>query len=144
MGVPPVRKQHGRDGHATDEDESTEDSILRIMEARKMLANASYFAFTPTPKNRTLEMIWVKPADGPYQAIVAFSGEHSFGGAEKVIEAKMNGFPSAQIPDRLREDPYRFLIAAEKFQTGFDEPLLHTMYVDKVLSGARPRRRYRG
>src|SRR5205807_6725056 len=65
------------------------------------------------------------------------SGEHEFGGEQNVTEAKMNGFPSSQIPDKLREDPFRFLIVAEKFQTGFDEPLLHTMYVDKVLSGIK-------
>ncbi len=46
----------------------------------------------------------------------------------------MNGFPSGHIPKKFREDPYRFLIVAEKFQTGYDEPLLHTMYVDKILS----------
>ena len=73
----------------------------------------------------------------PYKAIVAFSGEHEFRGEENVNEAKMNGFPSSVIPERFREDPYRFLIVAEKFQTGFDEPLLHTMYVDKVLSGIK-------
>jgi type I restriction enzyme R subunit len=72
----------------------------------------------------------------PYRAIVAFSGEHDYGGA-KVTEASLNGFPSILIPDRICEDPYRFLICADKFQTGYDEPLLHTMYVDKVLSGIR-------
>lgn len=70
----------------------------------------------------------------PYRAIVAFSGEHEYGGV-KVTEASLNGFPSNQIPDKIREEPYRFLICADKFQTGYDEPLLHTMYVDKVLSG---------
>ena len=49
----------------------------------------------------------------------------------------MNGFPSVEIPDRFQHDPYRFLIVADKFQTGFDEPLLHTMYVDKPLSGIK-------
>jgi type I restriction enzyme R subunit len=68
-----------------------------------------------------------------YQAIVAFSGEHEYGGA-KVTEASLNGFPSSQIEDKIQEDPYRFLICADKFQTGYDEPLLHTMYVDKPLS----------
>ena len=73
----------------------------------------------------------------PYRAIVAFSGEHEFGGEAHVDEAKLNGFPSSTIPDKFRQDPYRFLIVAEKFQTGYDEPLLHTMYVDKVLSGIK-------
>ena len=72
----------------------------------------------------------------PYQAIVAFSGEHEYGGA-KVTESSLNGFPSGDIADKIQEDPYRFLICADKFQTGYDEPLLHTMYVDKPLSGIK-------
>jgi type I restriction enzyme R subunit len=72
----------------------------------------------------------------PYQAIVAFSGEHEYGGI-KVTEASLNEFPSSKIEDKLKEDPYRFLICADKFQTGYDEPLLHTMYVDKVLAGIK-------
>jgi type I restriction enzyme, R subunit len=242
---------------AEKEDELTEDRINRIMEARKMLPNASYFAFTATPKNKTLEIFGepfqqdgqvkhrpfhgytmkqaiqegfildvlesytpvnsyyrlVKTAPGdpefdtkrarkklrryvegqeravqikaeimvdhfleqvialrkvsgearamvvtsgvdraiqyfhaisayllacksPYRAIVAFSGEHDYQGL-KVTEASLNGFPSSVIPDRIQEDPYRFLVCADKFQTGYDEPLLHTMYVDKVLSGIK-------
>ena len=238
-----------------EEEETAEDRINRIMESRKLLKNASYFAFTATPKNKTEELFGVKQRDGsfrafhsytmkqaieegfildvlkcytpvnsyyrliktveedpefdtkraqkklrkyveshdhairekaeimvdhfhdqviakrkisgkaramvvasgieramqykvafdaylqerksPYRAIVAFSGEHEFRGEENVNEAKMNGFPSAAIPERFCEVPYRFLIVAEKFQTGFDEPLLHTMYVDKVLSGIK-------
>ncbi|EAR22159.1 type I restriction endonuclease subunit R [Nitrococcus mobilis] len=72
----------------------------------------------------------------PYQAIVAFSGEHEYGGA-KVSEASLNGFPSNDIAGKIQTDPYRFLICADKFQTGYDEPLLHTMYVDKPLSGIK-------
>ncbi len=72
----------------------------------------------------------------PYQAIVAFSGEHEYGGA-KVTEASLNGFSSNDIADKVQTDPYRFLICADKFQTGYDEPLLHTMYVDKALSGIK-------
>lgn len=72
----------------------------------------------------------------PYKAIVAFSGEYEFGG-KKVTESDLNRFPSTQIADKIQEDPYRFLICADKFQTGYDEPLLHTMYVDKVLSGVK-------
>lgn len=72
----------------------------------------------------------------PYQAIVAFSGEHDYGGG-KLTETSLNGFPSGDIADKIQEDPYRFLICADKFQTGYDEPLLHTMYVDKPLSGIK-------
>ena len=242
---------------AEEEEETTEDKINRIMEARKMLPNASYFAFTATPKNKTLEVFgdpwpegdgtkhrpfhsytmkqaidegfildvlrnytpvqsyyriaktieddpeydakkakkklrryveshdhavrqkaeimvdhfhdqviaknkiggkaramvvtggihraiqyfhairdYLKERKSPWQAIVAFSGEHDYEG-QQVTEASLNGFPSNLIPDRFAEDPYRFLICAEKFQTGYDEPLLHTMYVDKILSGIK-------
>lgn len=72
----------------------------------------------------------------PYRAIVAFSGEHEIDGA-KVTEASLNGFASVDIPGKVREEPYRFLVCADKFQTGYDEPLLHTMYVDKVLAGVQ-------
>jgi type I restriction enzyme R subunit len=245
------------EGGAAEEDETPEDRINRIMEARKLLTNASYFAFTATPKNKTLEIFgeavpeggavkhrpfhsytmkqaidegfildvlksytpvnsyyklvktvesdpefdtkrakkklrryveshehairlkaeimvdhfheqvialkkiggqaramvvtsgieraiqyfhafrdYLKERKSPYQAIVAFSGEHEYGGA-RVSESSLNGFPSNLIADRIAEEPYRFLICADKFQTGYDEPLLHTMYVDKVLSGIK-------
>ena len=240
-----------------DDEDTFEDQINRIMEARKMLANASYFAFTATPKNKTLELFGEPVAEGdkvkhrpfhsytmkqaiqegfildvltnytpvesyyrlmktveddpefdtkkarkklrryveshdhairqkaeimidhfheqviarwkiggkaramvicsgiaraiqyyhafvtylkerksPYKAIVAFSGEHEDGG-RKVTEATLNGFPSAQIEKKFHQAPYRFLIVADKFQTGYDEPLLHTMYVDKQLAGIK-------
>ncbi|MBI4880995.1 MAG: type I restriction endonuclease subunit R [Planctomycetes bacterium] len=243
---------------AEEDDETVEDKINRLMEAKKLLPNASYFAFTATPKNKTLEIFGapepqadgtvkhhpfhsytmkqaiqegfildvlrhytpvesyyklVKTVEGdpefdtkraskklrryveshehairlkaeimvdhfheqvlalrkvggqaramvvtsgieraiqyhhairdylverksPHRAIVAFSGEHEYGGV-KVTEASLNGFPSSQIADKVQEDPYRFLICADKFQTGYDEPLLHTMYVDKILSGIK-------
>lgn len=89
---------------------------------------------------------YLKQLGYPCKAIVAFSGEHDVdaedlggetGKTERADEARLNGFPSAEIPDKLRTDPYRFLIVADKFQTGFDEPLLHTMYVDKMLAGPK-------
>ena len=76
---------------------------------------------------------YLRERKSPCRAIVAFSGEHEYGG-EKVTEASLNGFPSGDIAERIQEEPYRFLICADKFQTGYDEPLLHTMYVDKALS----------
>ncbi len=236
------------------ESEDTEDVVNRLIEARKMLANASYFAFTATPKNKTLEVFGKSRPEGeevkheafhcytmkqaiqegfildvlanytpmesfyrlaktvgddpefdtkkaqkklrryveshqhairekaeimvdhfhdkvlakqkiggearamvvtdgverairyyhaieaclkerksPWRAVVAFSGEPEYEG-RKVTEAVINGFPSQKIVERFREDPYRFLVCADKFQTGYDEPLLHTMYVDKKLS----------
>jgi type I restriction enzyme R subunit len=239
------------------EEETFEDKINRIMEARKMLPNASYFAFTATPKHKTLQTFgeafpegdktkyrpfhtytmkqaiqegfildvlksytpvqsyyklvktveadpefdvrrankklrryveshdhairlkaeimvdhfhrqvlglnkiggqaramvvtsgieraiqyfhairdYLNERKSPHRPIVAFSGEHEYRGL-KVTEASLNGFPSRDIPDQIAEDPYRFLVCADKFQTGYDEPLLHTMYVDKVLAGIK-------
>jgi type I restriction enzyme R subunit len=79
---------------------------------------------------------YLQERKSPYRAIIAFSGEHEYGGV-KVSEASLNGFSSNDIADKIQEDPYRFLICADKFQTGYDEPLLHTMYVDKQLSGIK-------
>ena len=79
---------------------------------------------------------YLKERKSPHGAIVAFSGEPEFGG-QKVSESSLNGFPSSKIAERIKKDPYRFLICADKFQTGYDEPLLHTMYVDKTLSGIK-------
>ena len=79
---------------------------------------------------------YLKERKSPYRAIVAFSGEHDYGG-ERVTEASLNGFPPSKIAETFQEDPYRFLVCADKFQTGYDEPLLHTMYVDKTLSGIK-------
>ncbi|EAJ1461931.1 type I restriction endonuclease subunit R [Campylobacter upsaliensis] len=69
-----------------------------------------------------------------YQALVAFSGDKEING-ESYSEAELNGFSEAMLKDEFKKDKYRFLIVAEKYQTGFDEPLLHTMYVDKRLEG---------
>jgi len=79
---------------------------------------------------------YLKERKSPHRAIVAFSGEHEYGG-KKVTEASLNEFPASHIREEIRKDPYRFLVCADKFQTGYDEPLLQTMYVDKELSGVR-------
>ena len=72
----------------------------------------------------------------PYKAIVAFSGSKNYGGKD-VTEADINGFPSKDIEDNMERDPHRILVVAEKFQTGYDQPLLHTMYVDRILTDVK-------
>ena len=69
-----------------------------------------------------------------YKALVAFSGDKEIDG-ESYSEAELNGFSESMLKEEFKKDNYRFLIVAEKYQTGFDEPLLHTMYVDKALEG---------
>ena len=72
----------------------------------------------------------------PFKAIVAFSGTKEYMGKE-VSEADINGFPSKDIESNMEHDPYRILVVADKFQTGYDQPLLHTMYVDKTLTDVK-------
>jgi type I restriction enzyme R subunit len=75
----------------------------------------------------------------PLRALVAFSGTVTDPAAPEVpyTEAFMNGFGESQLPGRFASDEYQVLVVAEKYQTGFDQPLLHTMYVDKKLSGVK-------
>ncbi|WP_299060100.1 type I restriction endonuclease [uncultured Polaribacter sp.] len=74
----------------------------------------------------------------PYNALVAFSGtvkDDETGG--EYTESNMNNLEGKiSIPEALKLPKFRILIVANKFQTGFDEPLLQTMFVDKKLGGA--------
>ncbi len=70
------------------------------------------------------------------KTIVAFSGTVN-DGEIPYTEPGMNGFAERELPDKFHSDDYKVLLVAEKYQTGFDEPLLHTMYVDKPLSGIK-------
>jgi type I restriction enzyme R subunit len=80
--------------------------------------------------------------------LVAFSGQLDGEGGLEFTEAQLNGFPEGHLPDRFaytkaddpqavarNQDEFRLLVAAEKYQTGFDQPLLCAMYVDKQLTG---------
>lgn len=69
------------------------------------------------------------------RALVAFSGKVIDNGIEET-EVKMNGFKEKELPEKFHNE-YQILLVADKYQTGFDEPLLHTMYVDKKLSGVK-------
>lgn len=68
-------------------------------------------------------------------ALVAFSGEVTLNGDDPVTEAQANGFPDTQTAERFDTDDYQIMVVAEKFQTGFDQPKLYAMYVDKTLTG---------
>jgi type I restriction enzyme R subunit len=77
---------------------------------------------------------YLKAIKSPFKAIVAFSGKKTYKGIE-YDEVVMNKFDANKndIPKNFKKNEYKFLIVANKYQTGFDEPLLHTMYVDKKL-----------
>jgi type I restriction enzyme R subunit len=72
---------------------------------------------------------------GDVRTLVAFSGRVLVDGEEPYTEANMNLRPESQTAKAFASDDYQVLVVAEKFQTGFDQPLLHTMYVDKLLLG---------
>jgi type I restriction enzyme, R subunit len=77
---------------------------------------------------------YVREKGYAFKALVAFSGTVQDGG-QSYTEAGMNGVSEKQTAKTFERPEYRFLIVANKFQTGFDQPLLHTMYVDKKLGG---------
>jgi len=78
---------------------------------------------------------YIKEQGYPIKTLVAFTGTVSHD-TQEYTENSMNGLPEKKtIENAFQEDPYRILIVANKFQTGFDQPLLHTMYVDKSLNG---------
>src|SRR5205085_2944994 len=69
------------------------------------------------------------------KTLVAFSGKIDDGTGISLSETNLNGIPESRTAQEFATSEYAVLIVAEKFQTGFDQPLLHTMYVDKVLTG---------
>lgn len=72
------------------------------------------------------------------KTIVAFSGKIIYDMApEGVTEVELNGFSEKELPRKFASEEYQLLLVADKYQTGFDQPLLHTMYVDKKLSGVK-------
>lgn len=99
----------------------------RLHAVRTQAALASYIAKKGYDKG-----------ERPLRTLVAFSGgviDPDAPESTPVTESQINGFPESQLPKHFHGDEYQVLVVAEKYQTGFDEPLLHTMYVDKKLSG---------
>ena len=95
---------------------------------------------TSRPSTPTSQTKGYDTGPHPMRALVAFSGtvvDPDAPDASSYTEALMNGFGEAQLPKRFATDEYQVLVVAEKYQTGFDQPLLHTMYVDKKLAGVK-------
>ncbi|AXW50051.1 DEAD/DEAH box helicase (plasmid) [Ralstonia solanacearum] len=76
----------------------------------------------------------LQEANAPFKALVAFSGEKTVDGI-KYTEDGLNGIPARDLPEEFEKDDFKILVVANKYLTGFDEPMLHTMYVDKKLQG---------
>ena len=78
----------------------------------------------------------LKEMGEPFKVLVGFSGKvHDLDSGIDYTESSMNGFPEKQTQENFKNPQFKLLIVNNKFQTGFDEPLLHTMYVDKKLNG---------
>ncbi len=83
---------------------------------------------------QALDRYCSKHGIGGVNTLVAFSGSLDVDG-EELTESKVNGFPDSQTPDQFDTDDWQILVVAEKYQTGFDQPKLYAMYVDKTLTG---------
>ena len=77
---------------------------------------------------------WISENDFAFKALVAFTGTVSLEG-DDYTEHSMNGVSEKQTRKEFDKDEYKILVVANKYQTGFDQPLLHSMYVDKKLGG---------
>ncbi|MEM9538850.1 MAG: DEAD/DEAH box helicase family protein [Cyanobacteria bacterium P01_E01_bin.42] len=110
--------------------------IERVWQPKKLKGQAKAMIVTQNIETAIRYFFAIRDAIArlnlPWGAIVAFSGKKSLDGNE-YSEDLLNNFPSKDIPEKFKSDPYKILIVANKFLTGFDEPLLHTMYVDKKL-----------
>ena len=81
---------------------------------------------------------YIKDKGYPIKTLVAFSGtvqDHEIADVTYTEEQMNEGIREKELPERFATQDYRILLVAEKYQTGFDQPLLHTMYVDKRLAG---------
>ncbi len=108
--------------------------LENVIQKKRMGGKAKAMMVTSSRKNAVQYKkafdSYLQSINSPYKAIVAFSGE-----IDGQTESQLNGFSSSSIPSEFEKSEYRFLLVANKFQTGFDQPLLHTMYVDKKLGG---------
>ena len=81
---------------------------------------------------------YIKEKGYPIKTLVAFSGTVTDDKIETITyteEGMNNSIRERELPEKFATREYQVLLVAEKYQTGFDQPLLHTMYVDKRLSG---------
>jgi len=99
-----------------------------VVASSRLHAKRYYFAFKEYIKEKNYDI----------KVLVAFSGkvkDDDF--PEGVSETELTGYKERELPEVFNRDEYKILLVADKYQTGFDQPLLHTMYVDKPLSGVK-------
>ena len=110
--------------------------IDHVWKSKKLKGKAKAMVVTRNIENAIRYFFAIREAltaaNVPSLAIIAFSGKKTVDGVE-YTEDSLNNFPGKDIPEEFKKDKYKILVVANKFLTGFDEPLLHTMYVDKKL-----------
>ena len=125
-----------RETIATKADIMLSHFINQVWKPKKLKGKAKAMVVTRNIENAIRYFFVIrealKAANVPFQAIVAFSGKKTVDGID-YTEGGLNGFSGKDIPKELKKDAYKILVVANKFLAGFDEPLLHTMYVDKKL-----------
>lgn len=112
--------------------------ISKVWQAKKLKGKAKAMVVTRNIECAVRYFFAIRSAlqeaNAPFKALVAFSGDKIVDGI-KYTEDGLNGIPARDLPEAFEKDDYRILVVANKYLTGFDEPMLHTMYVDKKLQG---------
>lgn len=123
---------------ATKSDVILDHFINKIVNTKKLKGKAKAMVVTQDIQTAILYHFAIaaklKELDNPYKTIIAFSGKKEVKGIE-YTEDELNGFASKDISEKFDTDEYRILVVANKFLTGFDQPKLTAMYVDKKLQG---------
>lgn len=112
--------------------------ISNVWQAKKLKGKAKAMVVTRNIESAIRYFFAIRTAlqeaNAPFKALVAFSGEKTVDGIS-YTEDGINGIAARDLPHELKKDDFKILVVANKYLTGFDEPMLHTMYVDKKLQG---------
>lgn len=112
--------------------------ISNVWQAKKLKGKAKAMVVTRNIECAIRYFFAIRTAlqktNAPFNALVAFSGEKTVDGV-KYTEEALNGIAARDLSDEFAKDDFKILVVANKYLTGFDEPMLHSMYVDKRLQG---------
>jgi type I restriction enzyme, R subunit len=106
----------------------------QVVAAKKLKGKAKAMVVTRNIEAAIRYFFAIRKSLTSFKAVIAFSGKKTIDGVE-YTEDSLNGFPSKDIENKFDSDKYRLLVVANKYLTGFDQPKLSTMYVDKMLQG---------
>ncbi|MCA0429046.1 MAG: DEAD/DEAH box helicase family protein [Bacteroidetes bacterium] len=130
--------ERNKDTIATKAEIMMEHFISKIVNTKKLKGKAKGMVITQSIESainyyQSIKNI-LNEKGNPFKVVIAFSGSKTVGGIE-YTEDSLNGFPEKDTRDKFDEDDYKILVVANKYLTGFDQPKLTAMYVDKKLQG---------